>query len=160
MHRIGILFVGLAASSALGLATIIDNDVALLNHSPSMPVGIYLRSSDPIVHGAIVTVRARDVAPDLAHERGFDGDGDRFIKRVRAAGGQSICSDGSRLEVDGRVVVEFARDEASRALPFWVGCRTLSADEVLLLGDSADSFDGRYWGPVSSDLIEGVWRPL
>jgi type IV secretory pathway protease TraF len=36
----------------------------------------------------------------------------------------------------------------------------LAANEVLLLGDTADSFDGRYWGPVSVDLIEGVWRKL
>jgi type IV secretory pathway protease TraF len=42
----------------------------------------------------------------------------------------------------------------------WRGCRVLAHGEVLLLGDTDDSFDGRYWGPVSADLIEGVWRRL
>lgn len=40
----------------------------------------------------------------------------------------------------------------------WRGCRDLADGEVLLLGDTADSFDGRYWGPVRVELIEGVWR--
>ncbi|MBY0566047.1 MAG: S26 family signal peptidase [Hyphomonadaceae bacterium] len=40
----------------------------------------------------------------------------------------------------------------------WRGCRVLAEGEVLLLGDTADSFDGRYWGPVRVELIEGVWR--
>ena len=47
-----------------------------------------------------------------------------------------------------------------RALPSWSGCATLSGDQILLQGDTADSFDGRYWGPISRRLIEGVWRPL
>ena len=34
------------------------------------------------------------------------------------------------------------------------------ADEVFLLGDTADSFDSRYWGPVRLTAIDGVWRPL
>ncbi|MGE0294633.1 MAG: S26 family signal peptidase [Hyphomonadaceae bacterium] len=37
------------------------------------------------------------------------------------------------------------------------GCRTLEADEVFLLGDTADSFDGRYWGPTRLQSISGVW---
>ncbi|MBY0565718.1 MAG: S26 family signal peptidase [Hyphomonadaceae bacterium] len=44
-------------------------------------------------------------------------------------------------------------------LPTWTGCRTLR-DEVFLLGDTPDSFDGRYWGPTSVELIEGAWRAI
>jgi type IV secretory pathway protease TraF len=42
----------------------------------------------------------------------------------------------------------------------WSGCRMLSADEVFLLGDAPNSFDGRYWGPIDARLVESVWRKL
>jgi type IV secretory pathway protease TraF len=45
-------------------------------------------------------------------------------------------------------------------LPAWSGCVTLDRDHVLLLGDTPDSFDGRYWGPTPIERIEGVWRPM
>jgi type IV secretory pathway protease TraF len=63
--------------------------------------------------------------------------------------------------VNGVAVAQRRRhDSVGRALPTWSGCRTLSETEVFLLGDSEDSFDGRYWGVVRVDQIEGVWRPL
>lgn len=105
-----------------------------------------------------VTVRAREVAPIEAAARHYDDDGDRFIKRLAAMAGQKVCSDGRWLSVDGaQIAMVQNRDGAPQS---WVGCRTLAHSEILLLGDSADSFDGRYWGPISEDLIEGVWRPL
>ncbi|MFZ2031610.1 MAG: S26 family signal peptidase [Vitreimonas sp.] len=51
-------------------------------------------------------------------------------------------------------------DDTHGGLVGWRGCRVLNADEVLLLGDTPDSFDGRYWGPINVRLIEGVWRRL
>ncbi len=141
-------------------------DVALYNHSPSLPVGIYLRVSEqvgasPIKHGAIVTVRARDVAPAKAAARGFAGDGHRFLKRIEALGGDEVCSDGAYLEINGARTFPVRREAGEgERLPAWVGCRRLSAGEVLLLGDTPDSFDGRYWGPIDARLIEGVWRRL
>jgi type IV secretory pathway protease TraF len=105
-----------------------------------------------------VTVRARDVAPIEAAAHRYDDEGDRFIKRLAATAGQHVCSDGRSLSVDG-VQVAIVRNRPG-APQGWVGCRTLATSEILLLGDSADSFDGRYWGPICDDLIEGVWRPL
>lgn len=37
---------------------------------------------------------------------------------------------------------------------------TLAVDEVFLMGDTPDSFDSRYFGPVNTADIEGVWRPV
>lgn len=105
-----------------------------------------------------VTVRARDVAPIEAAAHHYDDEGDRFIKRLAAAAGQHVCSDGRMLSVDGVTVA--AVQNRPGAPQGWVGCRTLAPSEILLLGDSPDSFDGRYWGPIAVDLIEGVWRPL
>lgn len=146
----------------MALATLILNgarqDVVLFNHSPSVPVGFYVRESGDPARGMFVTVRARDVAPLEAAAHHYDDEGDRFIKRLAATAGQHVCSDGHTLSVDG---VEVASVQNRVGAPQgWVGCRTLASSEILLLGDSTDSFDGRYWGPIRSDLIEGVWRPL
>lgn len=151
---------GVVALFALAVASVNDADLIVFNHSSSIPEGFYVRVSGKAERGAIVTVRAIDVAPTEARRRHYDQHNDRFLKRVRGVGGQSVCSDGQTLSINGRVVATVYA-VGDRSTPRgWVGCRTLGADEVLLLGDSADSFDGRYWGPVSTHLIEGVWRPF
>ncbi|KAF0180773.1 MAG: putative conjugal transfer protein [Caulobacteraceae bacterium] len=133
----------------------------IYNGSPSVPVGFYIRDQRPLGLGAYVTLRAEDAAPAYAQLRDFTDRTDRFIKRVAATGGARICADGDRVILPGDGVVErVSRDTAGRELPTWQGCRTLGADEVFLVGDTADSFDSRYWGPVRRDVIEGVWRRL
>jgi type IV secretory pathway protease TraF len=149
-------------SAVLALAVLVLNgaqrDVLLFNHSPSVPVGLYIRDSSDPPRGMYVTVRARDVAPIEAAAHHYDDEGDRFIKRLAAIAGQHVCSDGRTLSIDG---IPVATVQNRAGIPQgWVGCRTLASYEILLLGDSADSFDGRYWGPIPDDLIEGVWRPL
>lgn len=152
----------LIGGAGLALAALVlsgaQADVVLFNHSPSVPVGFYIRESGDPARGMFVTVRARDVAPIEAAAHHYDDEGDRFIKRLAAAAGQHVCSDGRMLSVDGVTVA--AVQNRPGAPQGWVGCRTLAPSEILLLGDSPDSFDGRYWGPIAVDLIEGVWRPL
>lgn len=159
--QLGLAIAGaISAIAALAIASLSNDTVVLFNHSPSVPTGFYVRTTARIDPGAFVTVRAVDVAPLEAHRRRYDHNADRFIKRVTAVGGQTVCGDGRRVMIDGRVAASVYAG-GDRVTPNgWVGCRTLRADEVLLLGDSADSFDGRYWGPISNRLIEGVWRPL
>ena len=146
--------------AALGAATLAQRDLIIFNHSPSIPVGLYVRADADVRFGSIVTVRARDVAPREAAKRNFVGERDRFLKRVAAIGGDEVCGDGRDLRVEGRIVATILDDSERATLTGWTGCRRLEHDEILLLGDSADSFDGRYWGPISARLIEGVWRPL
>ncbi|MBK8545755.1 MAG: S26 family signal peptidase [Caulobacteraceae bacterium] len=108
-----------------------------------------------------MTVRAQDVAPDYAAARNFTDRGDRFIKRIAAIDGDSVCVEDNDIRINDRTVAHRAvQDSEGRALPHWSGCRTLAADEVFLMGDTPDSFDGRYFGPVSIDHIEGVWRKV
>jgi conjugative transfer signal peptidase TraF len=146
----------LAAAAVFGIP-----DRILYNPSHSIPPGFYARAEAPVEAGAIVTVRTIDVAGAYAIARDFADPGDRFIKRVAAARGQVVCARGTEISIDAMMVARRAeRDSVGRLLPTWSGCRTLSGDEVFLLGDTPDSFDGRYWGPVSLALIEGVWRPL
>lgn len=137
------------------------HDRLLYNHTPSVPVGLYLRTEAPISRGAFVTVRAQDVAPEAARARDFEGPRDRFIKRVAAVGGDRVCADGDILLInDGPALARRTHDSAGAALQRWSGCRVLAEHEVVLLGEAEQSFDGRYWGPIDRSLVEGVWRPL
>jgi conjugative transfer signal peptidase TraF len=134
------------------------SDVVIYNASPSMPQGIYVRMHAPIVRHSIVTVRARDVAPNYAAARRFTDANDRFLKRVAALDGDLVCALGPLVTVNHELTLQRRTvDNAGRALPTWSGCRRLDG-QVFLIGDTSDSFDGRYWGPVASEQIEGVWR--
>jgi len=150
-------------AGALSVAFLIAStlsDVVIYNDSPSMPQGFYTRINASVVRGSIVTVRARNVAPAYASARGFIDANDRFLKRVAASSGDIVCAHGESVTVNHTTIVERrSLDSAGRALPSWRGCRRLD-DEVLLIGDTADSFDSRYWGPVATHEIEGVWRRL
>lgn len=134
------------------------SDVVIYNASPSMPQGIYVRTHSPIVRQSIVTVRARDVALNYATARRFTDANDRFLKRVAALDGDVVCAFGPLVTINHELTLQRRTvDNFGRLLPTWSGCQRLDG-RVFLIGDTADSFDGRYWGPVASDLIEGVWR--
>ncbi len=149
---------GLLASLLITVSGV--NDVIVYNDSASMPRGFYLRLSAPPLQGAMVTVRARDVALAYARQRNFAGPRARFIKRVIAVAGARICASGDTVTIGALTVRRIEKDAQGRSLPLWRGCRLLRSGELFLLGDTADSFDSRYFGAVNERQIEGVWRKL
>lgn len=151
-----------AAMVALALASFVFRDIIIFNGSRSMPIGLYLRQADADIGvGSVVTARAASVSPEYAAARAFIDPNDRFIKRVAAAAGDEVCAEGQEVRINGRAAATRAfQDSAGRTLPRWRGCVTLAEDEFFLLGESPDSFDSRYWGPIERQDIEGVWRPL
>lgn len=155
------LFIMLIAAAIVAAVGLRLEPAIIYNPSNSVPSGFYLRTHDPLRPGAIVTVRASTVAPDYAAARDYADRTDRFLKRVAAVAGQVVCADGASISIDGiHIAGRLEHDNSGRLLPTWSGCRTLTAGELFLLGDTEDSFDGRYWGPISADLVEGVWRQL
>jgi conjugative transfer signal peptidase TraF len=144
-----------------GLAMFRPQDVILYNPSDSIPKGFYVRGRSELAHGSIVTIRSIRAAPDYAAKRNFADAGDRFLKRIAAMKGDTVCSEGSVVSVNGKPIAERADLGAvGEPLPSWTGCVTLDAGQVFLLGDHPGSFDGRYWGiSERADLI-GPWRPL
>ena len=125
----------LAALAALALPA--AEDRLLYNHTPSVPVGFYLRTDAPLERGSFVTVRAIDVAPAMAAARGFNGPRDRFIKRVAALAGDHICARGDAVTLNGGLSYDHrGYDSTGAALPAWEACRVLGPDEVLILGDT------------------------
>ena len=155
------VLVAIAATGAVVFIQWRAPDQLLYNHSPSIPVGFYLRAHTGSVRASIVTVKAADVAPVEAARRYFTDDGDRFIKRIAAVQGDLVCAQGRRILVNGAVVAtRRVEDSTGHRLSAWTGCKRLGPRDLLLLGDTPDSFDGRYWGIVTDDRIEGVWRPV
>lgn len=156
-HLAGIVL-ALAATIALAAVGLRVEPFVIYNPSPSVPQGFYMRLARAPQTGDFVTIASVEVAADYAALRGFADSTDRFIKRIAAARGQTVCAEGDSVSIDGRLVaVRNSHDSEGRLLPTWSGCRTLETDEVFLLGDTADSFDGRYWGPTRLQSISGVW---
>ncbi len=157
---LGVLCLAALYLAATGCAFVRASRLLIYNGSPSAPRGFYLRSRALPRLGSFVTVRASAVAGAYAARRGFAGPRDYFIKRVAASSGAFVCAQAFVVAIDGTKLTRMAADSAGRSLPRWRGCRFLRANEYFLLGDTNESFDSRYWGPVSINEIEGVWTPL
>jgi conjugative transfer signal peptidase TraF len=160
---------GAAAMIALGL--IADAAGAKINTSHSIPVGLYWRSDKRIEKNDYVLFcpPPRAVFND-ARQRGYIGAGfcpggyGYMMKRVRAAGNDTISIDDGGVRVNGQLLPDSAprrTDRARRALPRYCATRTLQASEVLLMGDpNPNSFDARYFGPIPISNIHSVIRPV
>lgn len=133
------------------------------NASASAPIGLYriepLR--DP-PHGALVAVTPPAPLARWLAARGYLGERVPLLKHVAARPGQIVCRINAVVSVDRRpVVVARQRDDRGRPLPVWQGCRTLRADELLMLNpDHADSMDGRYFGPLPASTVLGRAVPI
>lgn len=158
---LGGLALGLMAASAIVTDRVQIMPLLLFNPSASMPLGFYLRERAPLAQGAIVSLESARIV--LADEQSTQRlrRWRRVLKRVAASEDDHVCADGGMLLINARAVAPILAIGSDGApLYFWSGCRTLKADEVMLLGESQDSFDGRYWGPVRTHLLEAQWRPL
>ncbi|QHQ34431.1 S26 family signal peptidase [Algicella marina] len=151
----------LAAGLSLGLlaAAQIDRAPRLIwNASASVPIGIYVvRASHGPSPGDLVAVRLPKDLSSWVVERGYVGADTLLLKRIAAVSGMTVCRNNLEITIDGSVVAEAASaDQQGRPLPRWTGCVTLGSDDVfLLLAGVADSLDGRYFGPLSADIILG-----
>lgn len=147
--------------AGIGLAVLRPQDLILYNPSDSIPKGFYVRDRSELVRESIVTIRSIHAAPDYAAKRNFIDAGDRFLKRIKAMEGDTVCVEDSTVSVNGKPIAERAEvDAVGDPLPSWTGCATLNADQVFLLGDHPGSFDGRYWGISEKADLVGPWHPL
>jgi conjugative transfer signal peptidase TraF len=157
-HRWG--GVGVMIVALIGTALIADQTpaMALVNESPSLPRGVYVRQPGAVpARGAVVAIPQPDLARAYLGRLGMPGDV-LLIKRIAAVGGDTVCRREGRLVTPGRTVVVQDRDRRGVALPAWRGCRRLETDELFLLGDTPSSFDSRYFGPVHRSEVTGVYR--
>jgi type IV secretory pathway protease TraF len=85
-----------------------------------------------------------------------------LMKRVLALAGQRVCRKNLLITVDGNAMGTARKhDSRGRDLPVWQGCWTIARAEVFLMNwQSADSLDGRYFGPLPASSIVGQAMPL
>ena len=156
--------------ATLGAAMVVVSTIAvrpapryIWNASESVPIGLYrLRPTGRLAVTQLVAAEAPEPLATLLADRRYLPRGIPLLKRVLALPGQTVCRDQLAVTVD-KIEMGAARvhDSRGRPLPVWQGCRVIADGEVFLMNwQSADSFDGRYFGVLPTSAIIGTAEPL
>jgi conjugative transfer signal peptidase TraF len=142
-----------------------------LNTTPSIPVGVYRLTDEPIAKGAYVLFcpPPADVF-DMAKARGYLGAGfcpggyGHLMKKILAVKDDVVAIGAEGVQVNGQLLplsAPIKADGGGRPLPEYHASWVLGDSEVLVMSDSnSGSFDGRYFGSIQCSQIEGVIRPV
>lgn len=164
MRRRGAALAACTGAIACLSTLTLPRPMLLWNASASMPRGLYaIGAAEGVGRGDTVVARLPGGPRRLAARRGYLPFAVPVIKRIAALSGDRVCARGGGLWVNGRfAAARRSADAAGRPLGGWRGCRKLGG-EVLLLGDSARSFDSRYFGPIDRSRVVGrarlLWAP-
>jgi conjugative transfer signal peptidase TraF len=137
--------------------------VLIWNASASAPIGLYrVQPKDYLAIPDLVVVMAPEPVAGFLAERGYLPRGVPLLKQILALPGQTVCRSRLAVMIDGVVMATAReRDHRGRPLPVWQGCRMIAEGEVFLMNwQSADSLDGRYFGPLPVASILGRAVPL
>jgi conjugative transfer signal peptidase TraF len=133
------------------------------NASDSVPIGLYrLQRTERLAVADLVAIRPPEPLAHFLDLNGYLPVGVPVLKRVLALPGQTVCRTGPTIAVDNIEMGQAReRDGRGRPLPVWQGCRVVSADEIFVMNwQSAESLDGRYFGPISASAIIGEALPV
>lgn len=145
---------------------------ARVNTSRSIPLGLYWLGSAPVQRNAYVLFCPPPTAAFMEARRrhyilaGFCPGGFGYMmKQVAGVPGDRVDISAGGVRINGRMLPLSAPlkvDGAGRPLSRFAAERlVLPAAEYLLMTDvSAQSFDGRYFGPVAGGQITGVIVPV
>ena len=153
------MFCGL---SFLSVPLIINLPSKLIwNVSNSVPRGLYWVTDETPFHGDIAVVRLPFHVRKQASELKILPMNVLLLKPVAALQDDEICRLGDVVLINKEAVsVALKHDQQGQKLPQWQGCFTLKRDEFFLLSDHQNSFDGRYFGTIKHQNIEGMAKPL
>lgn len=162
--RLALLAASTAALTGLLLPAIHHSHLRMIwNASASVPLGLYRIDPTPTMRvGDLVAMRPSPTLARFMAERRYVEANVPLLKPIAAMHGATICRLGLSVTISGRTVVAaLARDRFGRPLPAWSGCFRLRPDQLFLIAPAhPDSFDGRYFGPVSQVQILGSATPL
>jgi len=145
-----------------------------INLSGSLPLGLYRLTSSELERGSLVAVcpELSNPAVRVARERGYlepvwftcDGGMAALLKQILALPGDWVDVSPDGIRVNGREIENSARlavDGAGRPLPPLPVSGEVPAGHVWLFsGHAPESFDSRYFGPVSHAAIRGTATPI
>lgn len=163
--RLAILVVSL-----LSLALIVPALLGLrLNDSPSLPVGLYMATSDQTA--TLVEFCPAEPYASLAAVRGYRDEGNcpdggaPLMKPIAARSGDSIDLSAHGVTVNGEALPNSAVlsvDTKGRSLEHWpFGKYVVQTGTVWVISSySPRSFDSRYFGPIDLKEIRHYLRPL
>jgi type IV secretory pathway protease TraF len=145
---------GVAAMIAAWVAPALGVGVPLLLHNTgsSMPLGFYAwHHAAPAAKGEVVVLR------DLPHFAWS-----WLMKRVEGTAGELFCwrPELGTHTLNDRVMPPPDPAALELGLVPWRGCRRLAAGELVGYGQSPDSYDSRYLGPIEEAQLWGVYRPV
>ena len=135
----------------------------LWNASASVPVGLYrLQSTGERYITELVAVLPPEPLAIFLADGGYLPRGVPMLKHVLALPGQIVCRESLTVLVDGIAMgAARQRDGRGRLLPVWQGCHVIVAGELFLMNwQSADSLDGRYFGPIPASAVIGRAHPV
>ena len=161
------------ASLCLALGFILAHQAGLrLNTTRSIPLGLYVMLSDPIMKGAYVLWCPPERPEfDLAKERGYIGAGfcpggyGLMMKKVVASHHDVVSVTDDGVLINGTLMPgsqPMEADSMGRSLPrFRVSDHVLASTEFLLMSHTnSRSFDARYFGPVHQAQIQSTMYPI
>ena len=156
--RVCVLLIGMGVVSLIAPGLLQSHRMLLWNASASVPVGLYvLETTDSRYVSELVAVLPPEPLARYLEAGSYLPRGVPMLKHVLALPGQTVCREGLVITID-KVAVGMARerDRRGRPLPVWQGCRVISQDALFLMNpQSADSLDGRYFGPLPQSAVLG-----
>lgn len=155
------LLAAVSGVALIGISAVAHAPLLVWNASASAPIGLYRVTSGAPKRGDLVLISPPKPIAKLAAERRYLPLGVPLIKRIAAVAGDDVCVFDGTIIINGEIAARLLEvDREGRPMPRWNECRALDADEIFLLLTPADSFDSRYFGPVSRAQIIGRLAPL
>ncbi|EAT5352689.1 conjugative transfer signal peptidase TraF [Salmonella enterica] len=142
-----------------------------INTTKSIPVGLYkISSKTPEKGDYVIFCPPEKEIFAVAKKRGYIGSGfcpggyGEMMKRILAAKGDEVAFRDDGVYVNGQALPyskPLSVDPGGRELPAIREVYTLSKSELLLMTDrSPSSFDGRYFGAVTTSQIISAVSPV
>lgn len=158
-----LLTMGLGLASLAAATFAVSSRAIVWNGSTSLPQGLYVRKhAVSLQRGDLVLFWLPQDARALADQRRYIPASVPALKPIAAVAGDAVCAHNDTITINGiRVASRRQNDPSGRPLPSWNGCQTLATDQIFVLSTyAADSYDGRYFGPVSTSAILEKVAPL
>jgi type IV secretory pathway protease TraF len=112
-----------------------------INLSPSEPLGLYRVTREPLTYGAFVLL-------------------DSPLKRIAGMPGDTVRVTKEGSYINGKLWPLSAIPNDSTFTHYPYGTYTLRAGQFWILGNHADSYDSRFFGPIPRTLISSTVRSV